>query len=177
MIIKDDYYPPITLKDMEYLFDIPQSKFVKMAKYNEIDTQKIGQTTYVSVISLEKMISSLNSDRKSIQRKIIKRKLMAEKENKILEMSKLIKIMRRINGEQKDRIGGVYKKRKPKKFYSSNDLNLILNQMDDFATIESLSIDLTYSEIKKIILDVKEMNLVYYTDTMAVRLKELKIKG
>ena len=49
--------------------------------------------------------------------------------------------------------------------------------MDDKVEFESLSIDVSYSEIKKIILEVRAMDLVYYTDTMAVRLEELKLKG
>jgi len=42
MVINSDFYPPITYKDLEYIFDVPKSKFVKMALYREIKTKKIG---------------------------------------------------------------------------------------------------------------------------------------
>lgn len=171
-----DYYPPITFKDMEYIFDVPKSKFVKMNLYNEIETETIGRKTYVSIKSIKTLLSSILYDKKSIQRNIIKRKLMSLKEDKILRMSKVIQSMRKINGMYQSSLGGIHKKRQKKKF-KSEDMNLILNEMDNFSYIEDLSIDLTYSEIKGVILEVREMNLVYFTDSMSQRLKDLKIKG
>jgi len=101
---------------------------------------------------------------------------MEAKEQKILDLAPLIKKMRMANNMCISFIGGNYNKRKPNNF-TVEDLNLILNNMDKYATIESLSIDLTYSEIKSVILEVREMDLVVFTDTVAERLKELKFEG
>ena len=91
-------------------------------------------------------------------------------------MSKIIKMMRSLNNVYKTNLkGGIGKKRIPKHF-KSEDINLILLEMENRVEFDSLSIDVLYSEIKKIILEVREMDLVYYTDTMAVRLEELKLK-
>lgn len=40
MIIKDDFYPPITYKDMENIFDVPKSVFVEMHFLRQIETKK-----------------------------------------------------------------------------------------------------------------------------------------
>lgn len=173
----DEFYPPITYKDMEYLFDIPISEFIKMSKYNEIETKKIGSKTYVSINSIKGILSNLQTDTKSIQRNMVKRKLMTLKENKILKMSKLITKMRTINNVyQSWNKGGINGKRFPKSF-TSDDINLIINEMDNYSHIDKLSIDLRYSDIKGVILEVREMDLIYFTDTMSQKLKELKLKG
>jgi hypothetical protein len=178
MLVDYEYYPPITYKDMEYLFDIPISKLVKMSKYNEIKTKKIGSKTYVSINSIKGIISNLQTDIKSIQRNIIKRKLMKLKEDKILKLSKLIRQMRNINSVfQSYNKGGICGKRFSKNFTSSEDINLILNEMDNYSHIDDLSIDLRYSEIKGVVLEVREMKHIFFTDTMTQRLKELKLKG
>jgi len=177
MIVVDDFTPPITYADMEYIFDVPQSKFVKMAFYNEIKTKKIGRKIYVSIESIKDLLKSLTTDKKSVQRNIIKRKIITLREDKILKMSKIIKTMRTLNSVYKTNLkGGIGTKRMPKR-WKSEDINLILLEMDNRVEFESLSIDVSYSEIKKIILEVREMDLVYYTDKMAVRLEELKLRG
>ena len=173
----DEYYPPITYKDMEYLFDIPILKLIQMTKYNEIKTKKIGNKIYVSIHSIKSILSNLQTDKKSIQRNIIKRKLLILKENKILQMSKIIRKIRTVNSVyQSLNKGGINGKRLPKTF-TSNDINLIMNEMDNYSYIDNLSIDLKYTEIKDVILEVREMDLIYFTDTMSQKLNKLKLKG
>lgn len=97
MIIKDDFYPPITYKDMENIFDVPKSVFVEMHFLRQIETKKIGNKIYISINSIKNLLSSIPTDEKSIQRMYVKRKIMTWKEDQILKYANLIRTMRNSN--------------------------------------------------------------------------------
>ena len=176
MIIKDDFYPPITYKDMENIFDVPKSVFVEMHFLRQIETKKIGNKIYISINSIKNLLSSIPTDEKSIQRMYVKRKIMTWKEDQILKYANLIRTMRNSNEKKKKNTLNPNKgKRLSDKRYS--DINLALFEINNNSHFEDLSIDnITYTVIKEIILEVRNMKLLKRTATVAENLKKFKLE-
>ena len=176
MIIKVDFYPPITYKDMENIFDVPKSVFVEMHFSRQLETKTIGKITYVSINSIKDLISSIPDDIKSIQRMCIKRKILTFKEDRILRYANLIRTMRNSNETFKKNSGNSLKaKRISDKRY--NEINLALLEINNNSYFEDLLIDnITYSQIKKIILEVRNMKTLKRTATVAENLKKFKLE-
>ncbi len=152
--IASEYYPPIELDYLEDLLALTKAQISHLIGGNEIKTKKIGNIVYVSNYSLSSFMDKVPKNREKMEERIIKRKIMEAKEDKVLKYAHYINMMRRSNKEW-------YKKFIAMKDLEFNDkISFTLNSRIDVGfSFEEISLDLTDEEMNKITSDVKKMNL------------------
>jgi len=152
--ITSEYYPPLDLDYLEDLLDISRSNILNIVADGEIKTKKMGNKIFVSNYSLNAFMDRVPTNRKEMERRVVKKYINEWKENKILTYAYLIRTMRRSNKEFTKLLN------KKKELEFSQKVSFQLNsRVDTDNEIENISLDIPYSEIKKIILEVREMDL------------------
>lgn len=152
--ITSEYYPPLDLNYLEDLLGLSRSYVLNLVAEDEIKTKKMGNKIFVSNYSLNAFMDKMPKDRKEMERRIVKKKIIQLKEEKVLTYADFIKKMRKSNNQ----IFKVFNKKKEIEF--SQTINITLSsRIDTVNEIENISLDIPYSEIKKLILEVRDMDL------------------
>jgi len=152
--ITSEYYPPLDLDYLEDLLGLSRSYVLNLVTDDEIKTKKMGNKIFVSNYSLNAFMDKVPKDRNEMERRIIKKQINEIKEKKILTYAYFIKRMRKSNKEFTKLLN------KKKELEFSQKISFKLNsRIDTDNEIENISLDIPYSEIKKIILEVKKMDL------------------
>jgi len=153
-VVTSEYYPPLELEYLEDLLGLSKTEVSHLVGGNEIKTKKMGNKIYVSNHSLQSFMSKVPMDRKKIQKRIIDRKVMELKEDKILLQAYFIKIMRNSNKNWFKRL------MKMKSMEYSDKLSFTLNSRIDYGfEFDEISLEISDEEVEKIVSDVKSMNL------------------
>jgi len=151
--IQSEFYPLLDLDYIEELLELSKSYVANLVKSGAIKTKKIGNKTFVSNHYLHAFMDKVPKDRKDMEKKIIKKKINTLREDMILQSANVIKRMRKSNHN-------FYKR-----FYlhekadTSDRLSVLLNDRVSIDAEYELSLDISYSEIKKIIIEVRRMDL------------------
>ena len=96
-VVTSEYYPPLDLEYLEDLLGISKTKVSHLVGNNDIKTKKMGNKIYVSNYSLNLFMDKVPKDRKEMEKRIIDRKIIELKEDKILQYAHYIKMMRNSN--------------------------------------------------------------------------------
>jgi len=153
-VVTSEYYPPLELEYLEDLLGLSKTEVSHLVGGNEIKTKKMGNKIYVSNHSLNAFMDKVPKDRKEMEKRIIDRKVVELKEDKILLYAHYIKIMRNSNKKWFKRL------MKLKSIEYSDKLSFTLNSRIDYGfEFEEISLEITDEEMEKIISDVKKMDL------------------
>ena len=151
--ITSEFYPPLDLDYLEDLLGLSRSYVLNLVAGNEIKTKKIGNKIFVSNYSLHAFMDKVPKDNKEMEKRIIKKKINSLREDMIIHSANIIEQMRRSNHN-------FYKRfYLQKKAEFSDRLSVTLNDRVDIDNEYKISFNIPYSEIKKIIIEVRRMNL------------------
>lgn len=151
--VPSEFYPVLDLDYLVELLELSPAYIMNLVKSGEIKTKRIGNKTLVSNHYLNAFMDKVPKNRKEMEKRIIKKKINTLREDMILQSANIIKQMRKSNHN-------FYKK-----FYlhhkadTSERLSVSLNDRVNIDSEYELSLDISYSEIKKIILEVRRMEL------------------
>jgi len=151
--VPSEFYPLLDLDYIEELLELSKSYVSNLVKSGAIKTKKIGNKTYVSNHYLNAFMDKVPKDRKDMEKKIIKKKINTLREDMILQSAHVINRMRKSNHNFYKRFYLHEKADTPER------LSVLLNDRVSIDSEYELSLDIAYSEIKKIIIEVKKMDL------------------
>ncbi len=151
--VPSEFYPLLDLDYIEELLELSHAYTMNLVKSGAIKTKSIGGKRFVSNHYLNAFMDKVPKDRKEMEKKIVKKKINTLREDMILQSANIIKQMRKSNHN-------FYKR-----FYlhnkadTSERLSVLLNDRVSIDSEYELSLDIAYSEIRKIIIEVRKMDL------------------
>jgi len=145
-VVTSEYYPPLDLEYLEDLLGISKTKVSHLVGNNDIKTKKMGNKIYVSNYSLNLFMDKVPKDRKEMEKRIIDRKIIELKEDKILQYAHYIKMMRNSNKNWFKRLFTM------KSMEYSDKLSFTLNSRIDYGfEFEEISLEISDEEVEKIV--------------------------